>query len=120
MIWLSVKRINTIYLSGITVNWQDSNAIYVRWNIKAHVSSSTSKHVNLILEAIPMKKGDFEAMAPEAKDIICGGAVKTFKLWAADGTWHAPLKKLSLCTTPGILSRDGPQMTDPLVRWHVN
>ena len=89
-------------------------------SVKADSNTCESEFVELTLEAMPLKKTEFEKMSQEAKGVMKSGAARTFQLWSTAAHWYRPALSWNINTTPGVFIKDGTILTDPLLRYAVS
>ena len=66
-----------------------------------------------------------DTLKPDARNVLTGGACKTFCLWSQEANWYAPSERSQLVTTPGIYVKESkgepqPPVNEILLRYTID
>lgn len=113
---------DTLSTPGTVITWSEGNPIYTRFKVQGdNKSNDPGSTLTLILEAMPLKKGQtLEGQKAHHKAILTSGCSRSLLLWSKPIFWHAPSSRTGLATTPGIYNKGGGgTISDGIVRWHL-
>ena len=106
---------------GAKVRW-DIKQVLVRFRLRANVKVDSTSSPNLLLEALVLPTGTWEAGVPEPKKkLLSSNHSSAIRLWSQDCAWYSPLPHLKLPTAPGIsrIALDVPLPSEIKYRWAV-
>ena len=100
--WSYIKtRFQDLHLTqGASMNLDE---IMVRFRIRANLSKDGTSKPCLLLEAILVKDGTWEAVPIPKKRSVSGASSAAVLLWKGDVNWCFPAPENKLLTTPGIM-----------------
>ena len=87
---------------GANVRWC-TKQVLVRYRFRANISVDASSSPTLLLEALVLPTGTWEAAVPGPKKMsLSGNKSSALRLWSTDSSWYSPLPLLKLPTIPGF------------------
>ena len=122
--WLRIEEqfSDSLTISDLEHNWKEADAIMTRWAVKPSEESNSSSSCTLVLEAAPLGKASLDELPREAKQIMLGGACKSFMVWSTAASWFMPSARTHMGTTPGLYIKNknvDPKPSDTMIRWYM-
>ena len=87
---------------GANVRW-DTKQVMARLRLRANVQPDSSTKPTLILEALVLTTGTWEAVAGPKQLLLSKNTSSAVQLWAQDCSWYSPLPQYKLPTVSGLM-----------------
>ena len=100
--WVPISTIRDLHVTqGAVIRW-DANQILIRFRLRANIKQDGRSVPSLLLEAIILPTGTWEAMPEPKRLLLSSTASAAIPLWSQECKWYSPLPDKKLPTPAGI------------------
>ena len=105
---------------GATVRWE-TKQVLTRYRLRPNMSADGSCKPVLMLEAIVLKEGTWEAVPETKKKLLSRNQSSALRLWSMDCQLYSPMPDQRLPTVPGILRKTADTVLpdEYRLRWYL-